>query len=476
MPLKRDKSNKKPLFSKSKKRLDIAAQAAIGNLIFSKQEVWAFYKVAPEMFDFLSGEMQVNNASKISVALTSLVENRAEPLDVMFWTDSTPIDVDSWQAQVESVVDDWDGNTAAFNEFLSKMSDYLKVSDFTKRVAYIGINIGRRGALNIEDLNPLEAGARSAWESLMKWASQITKTFDGDVSADEEAFYRQRSMHYETILRNSALKAVPVTAEEMLLVIKRVMYPAMPTPYLSVDTKNRWGAGDLALETTSVIKNKFRWLEINQMFGATELTGYRATISLNKFPKRATFPYDAVPFLYIPQRLMGLPFTTYARVRLIPNAEMRKRINNKRKEQADQLNNMAAGQTKDEGSVAVEDHSSMQEDHSDLKTLDKETLANKAPWVEGSYRIVIEAVSEEALKNIVAAIKKTYAELQIGTVLSSGDQLDLFLEQMPGDNLRVKSFRQLTNLNHLATSGFNIYSSVGDKIWSKGEARERNGN
>lgn len=463
---------KKPLFgAKAKKRLDIAAQAVVDNMVFSKREVWAYYRVAPQMYEFVSDAIKVSNGARMTAAFSSLIENRRDPLDLHFITTSTPIDVESWHAQVESIVSEWDGDTATFLEFLEQMADHLQLSDYSNRVAYMGVKLGNRGALNFSGLNPLEAGFRGAWETLKGWMSTITKTFDGDVSAKEEHEFRQRADKYSTIIRNSALQGEPITAEEIMLLLKRMLYPAMPTPYLDVDLENRWGAGDLELETASVIRNKFRWLEINQLIGNQDVTGYRAAMSITKFPRNASYPQSAFPFLYLPQLLIQLPFTTYARVKLLPNEKMRKEIEKKRKEQVDQLKSMQTG-TRNAADAAVEDNSRVENDMRDLRELDESTTNDKTPWVEGSYRIIIEAGTEKVMKEIVAAIKQAYADRSITTVLSSGDQLDLFLEQMPGDTIRVKSFRQLTNLNHLSTSGFNAASNVGDKIWDQSNGGE----
>jgi len=458
---------KRPLFGeKAKKRLDVSVQAVIDNMVFSKREVWAYYRLSSQMFDFLSEAVQISNGARVTTAFTALVENRRDPLDLHFITTSTPIDVESWHAQVASIVSDWEGNTPAFNGFLEDMADHLRVEEYTNRIAYMGIKLGNRGALNFSAMNPLESGMKAAWESFKSWINTATKTFDGDVSATEEKEFRQKAERYSTIIRNGALQGAPISSEEILLLIKRMLYPTMPAPYLDVDHNNRWGAGDLELETASVIRSKFRWLEITQLLGGREITGYRAALSISKFARTAQYPRTALPFLYIPQMLLELPFTTYSRVKLLPNGKMRKEIEKRRKEQADQLINMQ-GAARKSAEAAVEDNSRVRSDLEDLRELDETTATDKTPWVEGSYRLVLEATSEQAMRELVAAIKQTYSENNITTVLSSGDQLDLFLEQMPGDRIRVNSFRQLTNLNHLSTSGFNFSSDVGDKIWDQ---------
>lgn len=458
---------KKPLFGeKAKKRLDLSVQAVIDNMVFSKREVWAYYRVTPQMYEYLSDAVKISNAARVTAAFTSLVENRKDALELHFITTSTPVDVEAWHAQVDSIVSEWEGNTSAFMEFLEQMADHLRSEEYTNRVAYMGIKLGNRGALNFSAMNPLESGLKAAWESFKEWMNSITKTFDGDVSAAEEKEFRIKADKYSSIIKSGALQGVPITAEEIMLLIKRMLYPAMPAPYLDVDHGNRWGAGDLELETASVIRSKFRWLEINQLIGGRELTGYRSVISLTRFSRNASYPQTAFPFLYMPQMLMGLPFTTYSRVKLLPNEKMRKEIEKRRKEQADQLKNMQ-GAAKSSAEAAVEDSSRVENDMRDLRELDETTANDKTPWVEGSYRVVVETATERSMRDVVAAIKQSYSESDITTVLSSGDQLDLFLEQMPGDRIRVNSFRQLTNLNHLSTSGFNISSDVGDKVWDQ---------
>ena len=464
---------KKPLFGeRAKKKLDVSAQAVIDNMVFSKRDVTAYYRVSPQMFEFLSDAVRVSNGARVTAAFTSLVENRRDPLDLHFITTSTPVDVEAWHAQVDSIVSEWEGNTSAFVDFLEQMADHLRSQEYTNRVAYMGIKLGNRGALNFSAMNPLESGFKAAWETFKEWMSSITKTFDGDVSAAEEREFRMKAERYSSIIKSGALQGTPITSEEIMLLIKRMLYPAMPAPYLDVDHGNRWGAGDLELEHASVIRNKFRWLEINQLIGGRELTGYRAVLSLTRFSRNAQYPQTAFPFLYMPQMLMGLPFTTFSRVKLLPNEKMRKEIEKRRKEQADQLTNMQ-GAARKSAEAAVEDNSRVENDLRDLRELDETTANDKTPWVEGSYRIVVETATERSMRDVVAAIKQSYSEVDITTVLSSGDQLDLFLEQMPGDRTRVNSFRQLTNLNHLSTSGFNISSDVGDRIWDQNTMEDK---
>ena len=74
---------KKPIFgNKAKKKLDISVQSVIDHMVFSKKDVWAFYRVKPQMFDFISADTQVERAISMSTAFTALLENRKDPLEL----------------------------------------------------------------------------------------------------------------------------------------------------------------------------------------------------------------------------------------------------------------------------------------------------------------------------------------------------------------------------------------------------------
>lgn len=455
--------------NKERKRINMSAKAVVDNIVFSKSDATAYYKLTPKMFDFLSSAMQISDAALMTSGLTNLVENRTEPLDLHFITTSEPFDVEAWHAQVRSISSGW-AAPREFEVFTDQMANYLLYKGYSNRTAYMGVSLGRRGAINFSNMNPLEAGFKGAIETIKEWLGSVLKTFDEDVSAGEEHEFRAKEEHYFNMLRSSNIVSGKVTAQEILLLIKRPLFPAMPVPYLEVDHENRLGPGDLDLETAGVILNKFRMVEFNQFIENKEIKGYRAVISLTKFPKEGRYPYSSLPFMYIPEKVIGLPLTTYARVKLLPHERMRKEVENRRKQEIDQIKNKTASAQSVANSI-VSDESLMDSTLTDLRQLDEMTNMDKTPWVEGNYRVVVEASTEKALLELVALVRQKYYDAGISSVLSSGDQLELLLEQLPGDHTRIKSFKQLTNLNHLSSAGLNISSNVGDPIWSDANTR-----
>lgn len=455
---KEEKQNKK-----SRKKMDIAAVAVIDNIVFSEDEIYAYYEIENNVFDFLSTDEQVNMSLRISNAFNNVMQSKEEPVDGHIIVTSIPYDIDSWVEQVKKIAEDWETGPG-FDEYVHQQEVHLKNKRYIRKVTYIGFCLGKRGALDMGSLNVFETGIDGAKEYLGKWLSKSLSLPTSMVSEEEEANTRVREGELYRTLHTGHLHAERPTSEDLLLVLKRQFWPAMPAPYLNVDHDSRLGPGDLDLELGSVIENKYRWLKFNQMYDDIEMTGYRATLTLAKFPKHMYFPMN-FPYFYFITKL-GAPFTCYSRFTLFPSQKMKLDLEKKKKEQVDELENINAGQDQYSSAINGGAPAAVSEALQDIQHIDQMLHSDKTPWVEGSYRIVVEADTEDRLKDFCATIKQNYDDLGIFVQWSAGDQAELFQEQMIGDKHRIKSFSQTTNLNMLPASGMNFSSDIGDPIYA----------
>lgn len=446
-------SDKKP------RKLNLSMQAVSDNIVYSKRDQFAYYRVANSVYDFLSNDSKVQLAAQLTNAFTNLMGDRTEPLDCQIITTSIPVDIDAWEAQVREVSETWNRGPG-FDEYLAQMYNYLATEEYMKKVVYLGVKLGSRGTVDFDVAGAIEQGFDGVKRELRKAFSRFTLTPDSNVSAREEERARSKEEEIFRILSHGHLEAKRCTAEEILLFVKRQFYPAMPAPYLDVDHDNRLGPGDLELELGSAIYNRLRYLEFNQIYGDTELEGYRATLTMSRFPKEMEYPYS-IPFIYF-LTYIGLPFTCYSRFRLSPSKKMKKQLEKKKEETRDQFENMAEGNTTENslGLVASE----AQEAVLDMQKLEEMLNDDRTPWVEGTYRIVVEGDTEDHLKSNCSLVKQHYLDLGINVNWTIGDQAGLFLESLPGDYVRDKAHQQVTNLTMLSTSGFNFSSDVGDPI------------
>lgn len=439
----------------TKKKLDLSAQAFIDNMVFSKSNRWAYYRIANNAYDFLDDNTKIRYANELSNALSAVFQDRQEPMDFHMISTSTPVDIDLWEEQVKEVTETWK-RAPGFGDYVAEQALFLRQKEYMRKVTYLGVDLGKRGALDMSDMNFMELGLSNAIENLKKYSSRALQMPGAEISEREELDARRTEKDIYTTLSSGRLRAQRVSTEELLLLIKRQLYPAMPAPYLDVDVDNRAGAFDLELESVSAIRKRYRWLEINQQHFEHNLTGYRATLSISKLPKQVKFP-ELTPFMYVPSWI-GLPFTVYSRFTLLPNRKMRKELYKKEQEQEDQLENMAEGGHSFDATVM--------EQMSDMEALKYQLMNDSKPWVKGSYRIVVETASEEYLKSFCSELKQTYSSRDITLTWTAGDQVDLFLEQMPGDRLRMGSFNMLTNMTMLGITGMNISSDIGDPLYS----------
>ena len=88
------KKDKKP--QKELKRLKIPIVAINDNIVFSKKEVWAYYKVATVPFDFLSQSAKANMASSTMNGLASICQSEGRKVDGHILITNTPFDIQSW--------------------------------------------------------------------------------------------------------------------------------------------------------------------------------------------------------------------------------------------------------------------------------------------------------------------------------------------------------------------------------------------
>lgn len=459
------------------KNFNMPTVGVIDNIVFSKKEAWAYYQLSDKPYDFLSTNAKVTLGNNTMVALGSLCQNADKKVDCHLLITNQPFNPDSWYDQISYIHEDWKKNAQSlkgpkkinvessdkFYKFIEEQRQTLYDRQYEKRVTYLGIRLFARGSFNFDNINIFEFSIKDCIDSFKKTVSAMFMFDAIEITPEEEKRAREAESDLFRILSAGALRARKPTAEELLLVIKTRLYPTMPSPFLESDYDNRIGLSDIVIETGGTIDVKSRWLKHTQMIDGEEYEGYRATLSFAKFPKDFGFPSPIPPFLYRPEILA---FTANCRFSLIPTEEMRKQTGKKRMDTDDEVNNLM-----DSGMARAPE--SLRNTLQDLSSLEKDLEEVKLPWIMGSYRITVEGVSEEDLKQKAVKVKQAYAEQDITLAWTSGDQLDLLREEMLGAQLEIPSFQQTTNLALLGIAGVNYGGVAGDPIFQNKKIRAR---
>ena len=459
---------KKEKFEKDKRsRLKIPLLAVSDNIVFSKKEAWAYYKISTVPYEFLSDDAKVDLAESTVSALAALNPNEGKKVDCHILITSTPFDVVSWSNQIDEQYMKWHPKELvpkSYDRFLNGQFDQLQQANFQRPVVYLGIKLYTRGSLDAGSFNPLEFGFHDAFKLMKDSISNIFVMPTDKLDAYEERRAHDTERELFTTLKAGNLIAKRVTANELLLTIKRRFYPAMPVPYLEIDHGHRFGTSDIVMETGGILENGYRDLHFHHMLDGKIYDGYRATLSFARFPKNLSEPSSHVPFLYKPAS-SGYPYTLSARFSMIPQQKVKRDLEKKKLDTDDEINNLAqSGQ---------DANAHIQGTVNDLAELEDNIEDNKMPWVQGAYRVTIESSNEEELKSLASELKQDYANSDTTIIWTAGDQLPLFLEELPGGSLSSPSFNQMTNLAMLGASGFNLGGKVGDPVNEKLVLTER---
>ena len=446
--------------SDTKKELRLPITQVIDNIVFTRNEVYAVYQVPTHSYEFMSTGAQIELANRLSTPFYSLMSNTMRPIPFQIFGYNFPVDLLKWEQQVYEATKDWDRGPS-FIDYVDRQYDLLATREYVERTIYIAIGLSRRGELDWGEMNVLEVGLDNAKKSFLKFLKTALSIPSDDVSADEEKAARAKEVDVYNALSSGELAASRATAEEILLITKRMFYPFMPAPYLTGNYGERLGSGDLLIEQEGLVSNGARYLKFNQIINGIELETYRTCLTFAQFPKTTVFPSGAPPFLYLPNK-MSLPFTTWASGFLLPSEKMKKELHKKQLEAKDELENLAGSQTAIESAVSPNVEAS--ENVYDLQEMARILADDKSPWVSASYHVVVEANSLDNLKQYVEALRQEYQNQDIKLIQTPGDQKQLFVEQCFGAPKKITDFDQLMSLPVLSTSGVFFADTVGDKI------------
>lgn len=462
MSKKNKKTKEKKKTNDGPKKMGIPAVGIVGNVVFSKKEAWAYYKIGSIPYDFLTDSGRARLANDLMVALTGLSSTAGRNVDLHILVTNTPFNVDSWEEQMFRIHDEWNGKSnrlASFDNYMRKQAETLKRKNYKKKVVYLGVKLFTRGTISFDDINMLDFGFAEAYDVFKKGLSSLLAMPDEEITQIERDRANKDEYEVNRAIYSSTLRGTRLTSEELLLIMKKMLYPSMPAPYLEVNHEERIGLNDIVMETGAIIEDHRRYLKIKQMIGTKEREGYRATLSFSKFPSDSMRePGGINPFMYLPT-MMGLPFTMSARVTLMPVEKMKKDLQKKKLDAEDELKNLAGSGQRATSAIVDTQH--------DIDRLDSELSTDNYPWVSGNYKMTIETPTEELLATAIQEMRQEYAKNDTILTWTSGDQLNLLLEEMPGGELIEGDFAQLTNLAMIGVSGFAYGGTVGDPIDEK---------
>lgn len=450
--------------------LDLAPKNIIGNIVASDKEVWAYYRIGERPYEMLSPEQRHSQSYRIMTAFGNLAQMAsAKSIDCHILTTTAPFSTNGWMVDLYKRFLRQDptpneGTQKRFASLLSTQAAYMKDRYFRNRFTYLGVKLGTRKALENYISNPLEVGIGQVYRDIKTGILDLLFNHEVDMSDKEVRQYQTTEQSVFRRISIGELKCKRLTSEELLLLIKRRLYPNMPVPYLMTDYDYRIGQNDIIHETGGIVHETGKLVQVTQMCSSkdlnlplTEIAGCRATLTITKLPNQLNENFT--PFLNFFQDC-----TTSCRFSLIQTHEMKKELEKQQNNTKDELNNLA----KSDIQVSEGIRTSIR----DQQILEKALSENNLPWIKGTFRITIEAHDEEELISRVEHVRQLYKDSEFVLQWTFGDQLTLLKEEIPGSCLQAKDFLLTTDIGLIGIAGIGYGVEVGDQIPSVSKLTE----
>ncbi len=185
--------------------------------------------------------------------------------------------------------------------------------------------------------------------------------------------------------------------------------------------------GDVLRWMDGFIEHRGRALRVESELGVS----WQAQLVLGALPERATFPGARVELMFAPVESLPFAVDLSLNARFLPN-ELALRIARRRVQDADQI--VRAESDGDQG-VSDLGYQRTQEARDLLAYLQ---AASRPPLLRATLAVAVGATSEQELAERVEMCRRAYGEVRLHRPL--GDQLELFLQHMPGQRTRVVGY------------------------------------
>jgi hypothetical protein len=185
--------------------------------------------------------------------------------------------------------------------------------------------------------------------------------------------------------------------------------------------------GDVVRWMDGYVEHRSRNLKIESELG----TSWQAQLVLGALPERMQFPGARAELMFAPAESLPFPIDLSLNACFLPN-ELALRVARKRIQDADQI---VRAESDGEQGVSDLGYERTQEARDLLAYLQ---ASSRPPLLRATLAIAVAAGGEEELEERVEMCRRAYGEIRLHRPL--GDQLQLFLQHLPGQRTRVAGY------------------------------------
>lgn len=195
--------------------------------------------------------------------------------------------------------------------------------------------------------------------------------------------------------------------------------------------------GDVVRWMDGYVEHRGRALHVDSELGVS----WQAQLVLGALPERATFPGARVELMFAAPESLPFPVDLSLNARFLPN-ELALRIARRRVQDADQI--LRAESDGDQG-VSDLGYQRTQEARDLLAYLQ---ASSRPPLMRATLALAIGAEDEQQLAERVEMCRRAYGEIRLHRPL--GDQLALFIQQLPGQRTRLSGYDDTLTIEQVA--------------------------
>jgi hypothetical protein len=208
--------------------------------------------------------------------------------------------------------------------------------------------------------------------------------------------------------------------------------------------------GDVMRWTDSYVQHMGRSLKIESELG----TSWQAQLVVGALPERVQFPGERAELMFAPVESLHFGVDLSLNARFLPN-ELALRIARRRIQDADQI---VRAELDGEQGVSDLGYERTQEARDLLAYLQ---ASSRPPLLRATLAIALGAPSEEELEQRVETCRRAYGEIRLHRPL--GDQLQLFLQHLPGQRTRVAGYDDTLTTEQVAAMTPTAAHTAGSK-------------
>ena len=407
-------------------------------ILLSDAEAWAYFRLPTVSYEFSTPEEREALATNVTIALAAI---RMDDAEVHLRIAHRTYPAAQWATRLDETSDSGPG----WYDYLDEMYRHVWAKDFWTKEVYLGVRLGLRGGVRGQFKQGVFAQLLGAYQR----SEQVLGIEDPAIDAKELARWTEQAERLGRALAASSLHARHATANQVAWLLRHAVAGTAEEPRSSAAGRRTWGRGEIEQLVEGVVHNGRSMLKLEQFAGDT----YVAYLSFSRFPDLMPFP-DGEPWLHHADAL-PFPVEISSRMKLIPPAKASKDVSRKLAHARD----MDAHIREAGADMPI----ALAEQIDAARMLEHGITKERLPFVYGWHRLMVSAPTEGELVQRVEAVVEHYRDIGIDVVNSTGDQLSLFNESLPGDRIRLGAYAQRQPLRTIAGGMPTATVDLGDR-------------